>query len=74
MPGFRGTPAGMRMTSAPVKASRKPDGVGSYPLTVLLVLIWLTSAATPVVPVNCGFPWEYQIEDRVSGPGPPRIS
>jgi hypothetical protein len=39
MPGFRGTPAGMRTTSAPVKASLSPDGVGSYPLTLLLVLI-----------------------------------
>ncbi len=29
MPGFRGTPAGMRTTSAPFKASLKPDGVGS---------------------------------------------
>ena len=35
MPGFRGTPAGMRMTSEPVKHSLSPDGVGSYPLTVL---------------------------------------
>ena len=51
MPGFRGTPAGMRMTSDPVKHSLSPDGVGSYPLTVLDVLIWLISAATPVV--NC---------------------
>lgn len=29
MPGFLGTPAGMRMTSAPVRAAFSPDGVGS---------------------------------------------
>jgi hypothetical protein len=48
IPGFLGTPAGMRTISAPVKHSLSPDGVGSYPLTVLLVLMWLISAATPV--------------------------
>ena len=39
------------MTSDPVKHSLSPDGVGSYPCTVLDVLMWLISAATPVV--NC---------------------
>ena len=28
MPGFRGTPAGISTTSAPVRASRSPEGVG----------------------------------------------
>lgn len=36
MPGLRGTPAGMRTISAPLRASARPDGVGSYPRTLCL--------------------------------------
>jgi hypothetical protein len=49
IPGFRGTPAGITTTSAPERAALRPDGVGSYPVTVLSVLTWLISAATPVI-------------------------
>ena len=44
---FRGTPAGMTTMSAPFKALARPSSGGKYPLTTLLVLIWLKSAATP---------------------------
>lgn len=47
MPGFRGTPAGMMTTSAPLSASARPDAPGWWPVTLLLVLMWLISAATP---------------------------
>lgn len=33
MPGLRGTPAGMRTISEPLRASARPVGVGSYPRT-----------------------------------------
>ena len=39
IPGFRGTPAGIKTTSAPLSASLRPEAVGSYPVTVLFVLI-----------------------------------
>lgn len=39
----------MRTISDPLRASLRPDGVGSWPLTTLLVLMWLKSAATPAV-------------------------
>lgn len=68
IPGFRGTPAGMRTISAPDKHSLSPDGVGSYPLTVELVLMCEISAATPVLLSillhGC----------RANGPGPSLIS
>src|SRR6185369_16633184 len=47
MPGLRGTPAGMRTTSEPLRAAARPEGLGSYPLTEDLVLTWEMSAATP---------------------------
>lgn len=37
----------MRTISEPLTASLRPEGVGSKPETVLLVLMWLRSAATP---------------------------
>ena len=50
MPGLRGTPAGMRTISAPLRASFRPEpsGVGLWPETTLLVLMWPRSAATPI--------------------------
>ena len=48
MPGLRGTPAGMRTTSEPLRASLRPDSEGLWPETTLLVLMWLRSAATPI--------------------------
>ena len=33
IPGLRGTPAGMRTISEPLRASARPDGVGSNPRT-----------------------------------------
>lgn len=39
----------MRTISDPSRASLRPDGVGSWPLTTLLVLMWLKSAATPAI-------------------------
>src|SRR5687767_9169924 len=47
MPGLRGTPAGIRTISAPLRHSARPVALGSYPLTVDLVLTWEISAATP---------------------------
>jgi hypothetical protein len=35
MPGLRGTPAGIRTISAPLRAWPRPEGVGSYPWTFL---------------------------------------
>jgi hypothetical protein len=37
IPGLRGTPAGMRTISAPVRASFNPDGVGWWPVTYTTV-------------------------------------
>ena len=48
IPGFLGTPAGIKTISAPVNASFRPFFSGEYPLTMLLVLICPTSAATPI--------------------------
>ena len=54
----------MRTISEPLRASRRPEAVGSYPVTVLLVLMWLRSAATPVVgevskaPITGADSWE----------------
>lgn len=53
MPGFRGTPAGMRTTDAPARAFFNPSPLGSYPVTVLFVLIWPISAATPTPRSAC---------------------
>jgi len=39
MPGFLGTPAGIMTISAPLRQSLRSDGVWSYPVTLLLVLI-----------------------------------
>ena len=47
IPGFLGTPAGISTISAPLNASFKPLFSGEYPLTMLLVLMCPTSAATP---------------------------
>jgi hypothetical protein len=33
MPGLRGTPAGMTTISAPLRASARPEGVASWPVT-----------------------------------------
>ncbi len=49
MPGFLGTPAGIRTISDPVRACFKPSASGWWPVTTLLVLIWLMSAATPIL-------------------------
>uniref|UniRef100_A0A2P2LTY8 Malate dehydrogenase n=1 Tax=Rhizophora mucronata TaxID=61149 RepID=A0A2P2LTY8_RHIMU len=48
IPGFLGTPAGMITTSDPSKALPSCSSP-MYPTTSDLVLIWLTSAATPGV-------------------------
>ena len=34
MPGLRGTPAGMTTISAPLRASARPEGVASWPVTL----------------------------------------
>ena len=54
MPGFLGTPAGMRTISAPVRACFKPLASGWYPVTTLLVLMWPISAATPTFKISGG--------------------
>ena len=37
MPGLRGTPAGMRTISAPLRAAARPEGVASWPVTFLSI-------------------------------------
>lgn len=52
IPGLRGTPAGIKTISASLRAAARPDGVGSYPVTLDLVLMWEISAATPIYPIE----------------------
>lgn len=86
MPGLRGTPAGMRTMSDPSRASLRPDGVGSWPLTMLLVLMWLKSAATPAIDRSALWPLSSIVYPNCRSleaaigcscsyvPGPPRMS
>jgi len=49
MPGLRGTPAGIKMTSAPVKHSLSPDGVGSWPVTCIPLFRTSSSSCGEIV-------------------------
>lgn len=50
MPGLRGTPAGMRTISAPLRASARPEGVASYPRTLYVLAGAAHSVGKRIIP------------------------